>query len=721
MIINCLWCISVYGQQNIYVKLNKQQVERLTLKNENGRRSVQFGNQKIDRAFSNLNMDYFEVAYPHAQFFDHPLKDEVLSVYKFKGKFKSDSVYNILKGLGIFEEISISSDPVPTFLPNDFGGPTGIRQQDLVLINAQQAWDITKGSASIKVAVIDNGFDVTHEDLANQIVYTHGDVSYNPLPGQPDNSHGNSTAGCVAAETNNGIGISSIGYNTKLMLYKFVGQNHYDQMLHASLNGAKVISCSFIDGCNAPNSVRQSIINMVVDNGTTVIASAGNGNLGARCFGDWDNDGVSDVHGYAYPASYDNVISVSGVDNGNTYFTGAVGGPGHFTFNDKVDLTAPGFGVDALSDNDAYDIVSGTSFATPMVGGTIALMLDVNSCISPREVDYILKQSADASVNNPGIYPENTSFIDRAGAGRLDAYEAVKFARDYPQSILGVASVSGPNAACFSSTSFTLQNTPDANAATIVWSKSGNLTYISGQGTHNYTVRANASTTSSSGWVEATIITGCGTVVIRKDIWVGKPQSIVPNEIGIGPTPVYQGNWATYIHTTAQVPAGAYNFNEYFAFGQGNHFTISPNLGIKGTIYVKPGTPNGSYQFVVDASNNCGGQSFFGSVNVGTSGGGGGGGCPMCPMAMLSPVPTSEALTVEFLSKESNEKLDPEDFEKPRKYRVLDINGKEVYSLESSKKVNELNLSSIERAGYYILLIDHGHLGVERRKFYIDR
>ena len=71
---------------------------------------------------------------------------------------------------------------------------------------------------------------------------------------------------------------------------------------------------------------------------------------------------------------------------------------------------------------------------------------------------------------------------------------------------------------CNSNSTFTLQNRPAGT--TVSWSKSSNLTYVSGQGSDNYTVKAASSTTSGVGWVEATI-EGCGSFVPREEVWVG--------------------------------------------------------------------------------------------------------------------------------------------------------------------------------------------------------
>ncbi len=139
-----------------------------------------------------------------------------------------------------------------------------------------------------------------------------------------------------------------------------------------------------------------------------------------------------------FPASYDNVISVSsvghindvgyidptyGANNWKDVHEEIIGDPitAH-SHNDKVDICAPGYNVLSTWPNNMYAGNWGTSFATPKVAGVCALMLSANPCLTPDEVESILKSTA---VNIYAI-PENAPYAGKLGAGRVDAYEAVK-------------------------------------------------------------------------------------------------------------------------------------------------------------------------------------------------------------------------------------------------------------------------------------------------------
>ncbi|PLX04076.1 MAG: hypothetical protein C0594_09630, partial [Marinilabiliales bacterium] len=127
----------------------------------------------------------------------------------------------------------------------------------LNLINAEAAWDITTGDANVKVAVLDNAIWTDHPDLTNKIVeeIDLGDLDSvaSPPEGTYIWSHGTHSAGLIGAETNNGIGVASIGYDVSLIAVK-LGQDAsdgqgmtagFEGIVWAADNGADVISMSW--------------------------------------------------------------------------------------------------------------------------------------------------------------------------------------------------------------------------------------------------------------------------------------------------------------------------------------------------------------------------------------------------------------------------------------------------------------------------------------------
>ncbi|MCB0729959.1 MAG: S8 family serine peptidase, partial [Ignavibacteriae bacterium] len=225
-----------------------------------------------------------------------------------------------------------------TFDPNDpvynYTGIDTLKFEHLDVIKAKQAWDINQGSEDVIIAIVDTGIDWLHEDLADNIWTNPGEVENNGIDddgngfiddikgwdfggdsGIPDNDpnedradHGTHVAGLASAVTNNGIGIASIGFNTKLMAVK-TSQNDlrnsqgialiafgYEGIQYAADNRANIISCSW--GGYSYSFNAQAIIDYAVSKGSLVIAAAGNDNSKAKF----------------YPASYDGVLSVAGTN-----------------------------------------------------------------------------------------------------------------------------------------------------------------------------------------------------------------------------------------------------------------------------------------------------------------------------------------------------------------------------------------------------------------------
>jgi len=335
-----------------------------------------------------------------------------------------------------FSYIREYQNPKPLHTPNDYNftwrtGVDGLRDVGLTyldLINAPAVWEITKGDPDIIIGIHDTHLHVDHEDLDGKIfnVYDANVRSSFDL----GRDHGTSVAGIIAAKTNNNIGIASVSYNCRLAK---TSNNHNDLLLMAQ-DGIKVINISQVWAYNDELD-RGLLEELTEDYNVTVVAAAGNDNS----------------EDYIYPASYDNVISVTSVghefERGTTFWGRKFNWKDvhkkyidpdltHYTHthNDKIDICAPGYNIVTFCHPETYrtgggtptgqlyHIEEGTSFAAPMVAGVCALMYSINPGITPLEVKNIIKSTA------VDIYsiPENYEFIGKLGAGRIDAFEAVK-------------------------------------------------------------------------------------------------------------------------------------------------------------------------------------------------------------------------------------------------------------------------------------------------------
>lgn len=254
-------------------------------------------------------------------------------------------------------------------------------------IGADQIWDRILNTEPVVVAVIDTGLNVNHPDLIGRTVagydFVTNQVNVGDLAG-----HGTAVSGCIAATANNGVGAAGITglSNIKIAPYRVGGEYPGDTQLDvayicaALLKAAerpevKVINLSF--GGYGTFPALAAAVNEAIGAGKIIVAAAG-------------NEGESwnvKVGQYAYPASYDHVISVGATNKDNTRASFS-------QYNDQVDLCAPGKSVLTTAKSGGYEYVSGTSFASPIVAGACAVLLAEDSSLNAEAVETILKTTA---------------------------------------------------------------------------------------------------------------------------------------------------------------------------------------------------------------------------------------------------------------------------------------------------------------------------------------
>jgi hypothetical protein len=333
--------------------------------------------------------------------FSYSRNPELKSLYEFScDNCDIQSVLSKLALIGISNAELVAKPSPLTEETNDYDKVFST-DYALDLIGAKEAWKINTGSRTVKIGISDSNFDLDHEELV-------GKYSAVVPSNNSDYLHGTAVATAAAGNTNNSLGKSSIGYNCDLMLYPM----SYNSILQAAYSGVDVINLSWASGCNF-NIYQQQAIDEALSTGMIIVASAGNG---STCGG---------PSNYVYPASYDGVISVSSI-GANDNHEKTVGNPNTtHQHNDKVDIVAPGYNVPLAFPNNTYGYGNGTSFASPIVTGTIGLMITEEPNLSNCEVDYILKKSA---VNIDSL---NTNYQGLLGEGRLDAGSALNLTREF--------------------------------------------------------------------------------------------------------------------------------------------------------------------------------------------------------------------------------------------------------------------------------------------------
>lgn len=220
-------------------------------------------------------------------------------------------------------------------------------------INAPALWTEVTGKG-VKVAVMDSGVNFEHPDFVKSLM-----GGYNAIdPAQPpmdDYGHGTLVSGVIAAQ-NNRIGIVGVAPDVELYSIKVLdkyGEGDIsaiaDGIDWCIKNKIQVVNMSFAIAEDKP--LLNTVVQKAVQAGIIVVASASNTYGGAA----------------GYPASYDNVISVTAVDMGFKICRTAPRG--------KIDFSAPGVGIISTSDDGGYEEFLGTSLAAPYITGIIALIL----------------------------------------------------------------------------------------------------------------------------------------------------------------------------------------------------------------------------------------------------------------------------------------------------------------------------------------------------------
>lgn len=307
------------------------------------------------------------------------------------------------------------------------------------------AWDQTTGSSAVRLAVIDTGFALEHQEFTNRwhinsgeygagkenngfdddgngLVddwrgwdFAHDDNS--PAAGSTNPygesvSHGTAVAGVAVATGNNNMGLAGIDWAAKVLPLQVLSDNGIgyttdiiSALAYARAQGASVINLSL--GTNYADPLLQVAINELAASGVVVVAAAGN----------------DDCECITYPARYGSVVAVgaSDEDDNRAFFS---------NYGRSLDLLAPGLGATnttlwtPANPTSAYSgYATGTSLAAPLVSGVAGLFKAVNPSATAYEIVTAIQRSA---TKVGGMNGHN--FTKQHGFGRLNAYLALRMA-----------------------------------------------------------------------------------------------------------------------------------------------------------------------------------------------------------------------------------------------------------------------------------------------------
>lgn len=335
---------------------------------------------------------------------------------------KIEDLILALEKLNLFEYVEKVPIYTHSYTPNDLQS----NQWNLYKINAENAWNFSKGSNKIVIAIVDDGLDTAHQDLEPLIWRNKNEIRGNGIDddgngyvddfigwdfASNDNiphcgyntglEHGTHCAGIVGAKTDNNIGIAGIAYGCQLMITKHglpfqnAVYNAYQGVEYAIINKANVISMSW--GGGGYSQTYQTLFDYAYKQGIVCVGAAGN---------NYSNMSM-------YPASYNHVISVGATSSNDAKSSFS-------NYGTAIDVMAPGSNIYSTLPDNNYGSMSGTSMACPLVAGLCGLMLSFNPNYSVDEIETCLKNGCD------NINSMNSSITGLIGAGRINAEKSLR-------------------------------------------------------------------------------------------------------------------------------------------------------------------------------------------------------------------------------------------------------------------------------------------------------
>lgn len=289
-------------------------------------------------------------------------------------------------------------------------------------IDAMKAWEITKGSSDVTIAVIDTGIDYNHPDLAENMWTNPNEIAgngidddnngfvddvygYNFAVGSGDpldgHSHGTHCAGTIGAVHDNAEGVAGVMSNVNFVAVKFLSdsgsgttENAIKSVDYATQLDVDIMSNSW--GGGGRSQALEDAIKRANEKGILFVVAAGNSSS--------NNDSRPQ-----YPANYevDNVISVAASTAQDDLASFSCYG------RETVHIAAPGHRILSSTKNGGYSVYSGTSMAAPHVSGALGLLLAQEGRLPVQEVRERLMATSEPV---PALRGKTIN------GGRLNAY-----------------------------------------------------------------------------------------------------------------------------------------------------------------------------------------------------------------------------------------------------------------------------------------------------------
>lgn len=343
---------------------------------------------------------------------------------------------------GLPEEDSAELEEIPSdesgeeeTIPSATSSDPNTTQYVLNKMQLPQAWNLTTGSPTVTVGVLDSGIDPNHEDLKANLNTSLGqNYTDDGLAAWTDPvGHGTHVAGIIGAVGNNGKGIAGVCWNVKLVSLR-VFKRTYDE--NGNIKGTGKMDwvvdavkyainhqIPIINYSGSGNSQNKALRDAISNYPGLLVCSAGNGkdhdnnDKTPNIPVDMDTDSLK-----FYPACYpnDNIISVA-----NTTSSDQLASTSNYGAT-TVDLGAPGSNIYSTIPGGSYDYKSGTSMASPQVAGVAALIQAYNPNMDALQIKQVILNSVD---------PVSALSGKCVSGGRLNAYKALQKTQSYPADI----------------------------------------------------------------------------------------------------------------------------------------------------------------------------------------------------------------------------------------------------------------------------------------------
>lgn len=446
-----------YLQGEMIIKINPE----AEFKIEKSTGKIETGIDNIDRWFSFYQVTEMDELLPssHSEGEKALTKKGISSIFHVRFELSMDPVMfcdalnqdpNIVYAEPVYKIYSLAT------YPNDALYQSG-EQWYLDEINAPSAWDSTTCDTTQVIAIIDSGVDWEHPDLDGNIwsnreeIPGNGfdddgngyiddirgwDFTSNSNDPDDDNGHGTHVAGIAAAETDNYVGVAGVAWNARIMPLKVLtgtGQGNTawltSAIYYAANNGATVVNMS-LGTYGESQAVKDALLHAY--DTLTLIGAAGNDNVKVDTLSP-----PNQAYAPMFPGCYPFVIGVEAGTPSGTIASFSNFDPSGFseTANPEgynYEIIAPGIDIFSTFPGGGYRSLTGTSMASPIVAGAVALIKDFNPGIANEEVFARLIQFAQAGhlkIPNalhgrlePDIFFVNRELVDTVGDADNDGH-----------------------------------------------------------------------------------------------------------------------------------------------------------------------------------------------------------------------------------------------------------------------------------------------------------